>query len=61
MTGDNASMKTMDRAQAPAAASADVKTMTMIEAITQGLAEEMERDERIFLIGEEYRQLRRRV
>jgi hypothetical protein len=54
-------MKTMDRAQAPAAASADVKTMTMIEAITQGLAEEMERDERIFLIGEEYRQLRRRV
>jgi len=46
-------MKTMDRAQAPAAASADVKTMTLIEAITQGLAEEMERDERIFLIGED--------
>ena len=30
-----------------------MKTMNLIEAINQGLAEEMERDERIFLIGED--------
>ena len=46
-------MKTMDTIPAPQAAAADVKTMTLIEAITQGLHEEMERDERIFLIGED--------
>jgi len=46
-------MKTMETIPAPQAAAADVKTMTLIEAITQGLHEEMERDERIFLIGED--------
>ena len=45
-------MKTMDSAQAPAAAPADVKPINIIEAINQALHEEMERDERIFLIGE---------
>ena len=44
----------MDVAQAtPGAIASDVKTMTYIEAITEGLREEMERDERIFLIGED--------
>ena len=37
----------------PGAISSDVKTMTYIEAITEGLMEEMQRDERIFLIGED--------
>jgi pyruvate/2-oxoglutarate/acetoin dehydrogenase E1 component len=46
-------MKTMDSAQAPAAAPADVKPINIIEAINQALHEEMERDERIFLIGED--------
>jgi pyruvate/2-oxoglutarate/acetoin dehydrogenase E1 component len=46
-------MKTMETAQPPAATATDVKTVTLIEAITQGLAEEMARDERIFLIGED--------
>jgi len=46
-------MKTMETIPAPQAAAPDVKTMTLIEAITQGLHEEMERDERIFLIGED--------
>jgi 2-oxoisovalerate dehydrogenase E1 component beta subunit len=46
-------MKTMETAQPPAAISTDVKTITLIEAITQGLGEEMARDERIFLIGED--------
>ena len=46
-------MKTMDTIPAREAPAADVKTMTLIEAITQGLHEEMERDERIFLIGED--------
>ena len=45
-------MKTFDT-QAPAAAPAAAKTITMIEAITQALHEEMERDPRIFLIGED--------
>ena len=45
-------MKTIET-QAPAAAPADVKTITLIEAITQALHEEMERDPRIFLIGED--------
>src|SRR5258705_3889946 len=39
--------------QAPGAIASDVKTMNYIEAITEGLREEMERDERIFLIGED--------
>src|SRR3989442_6704426 len=44
----------MDVAQAtPGAIASDVKTRTYIEAITDGLMEEMERDERIFLIGED--------
>ncbi len=43
----------MDAAQPPAATQPDVKTVTYIEAITQALLEEMERDERIFLIGED--------
>ena len=43
----------MDAATPPAAAQSDVKTVTLIEAITQALHEEMERDERIFLIGED--------
>ncbi|HZE18945.1 MAG TPA: alpha-ketoacid dehydrogenase subunit beta, partial [Candidatus Angelobacter sp.] len=38
---------------APGAIGSDVKTMTYIEAITEGLMEEMQRDERIFLIGED--------
>jgi len=46
-------MKTMETIPAPQAAAPDVKTMNLIEAITQGLHEEMERDERIFLIGED--------
>ncbi len=46
-------MKTMETAQPPATLPTDVKTITLIEAITQGLAEEMARDERIFLIGED--------
>jgi pyruvate/2-oxoglutarate/acetoin dehydrogenase E1 component len=46
-------MKTMEAAAQPAATQADVKTVTYIEAITQALFEEMERDERIFLIGED--------
>jgi len=46
-------MKTMDSAPAPTAAPSDTQTITYIEAITQGLTEEMERDERIFLIGED--------
>lgn len=46
-------MKTMETIPTPQAPAADVKTMTLIEAITQGLHEEMERDERIFLIGED--------
>jgi len=46
-------MTTMEPTTAPPAAAPDVKTMTLIEAITQGLHEEMERDERIFLIGED--------
>jgi len=46
-------MKTMDSAPAPSAAPSDTQTINYIEAITQGLAEEMERDERIFLIGED--------
>jgi 2-oxoisovalerate dehydrogenase E1 component beta subunit len=46
-------MKTMDAALPPAATRPDVKTVTYIEAITQALLEEMERDERIFLIGED--------
>jgi pyruvate/2-oxoglutarate/acetoin dehydrogenase E1 component len=37
----------------PTTAGTDVKTVTYIEAITDGLREEMERDERIFLIGED--------
>jgi 2-oxoisovalerate dehydrogenase E1 component beta subunit len=45
-------MKTFDT-QAPAPAPAAAKTITMIEAITQALHEEMERDPRIFLIGED--------
>ncbi|HLQ66180.1 MAG TPA: alpha-ketoacid dehydrogenase subunit beta [Candidatus Limnocylindrales bacterium] len=45
-------MKTFET-QPPAAAPADVKTINMIEAITQALHEEMERDPRIFLIGED--------
>ena len=46
-------MKTFD-AQAPAPAQPPAaKTITMIEAITQALHEEMERDPRIFLIGED--------
>lgn len=43
----------MEAAAQPAATQADVKTVTYIEAITQALFEEMERDERIFLIGED--------
>ena len=44
----------MDVAQeTKGAIASDVKTMTYIEAITEGLREEMERDERIFLIGED--------
>src|SRR3989442_14282757 len=44
----------MDVAQStPEAIASDVKTRTYIEAITDGLMEEMERDERIFLIGED--------
>lgn len=47
-------MKTMETERPPAAAaSAETKTITLIEAINQGLHEEMERDERIFLIGED--------
>jgi pyruvate/2-oxoglutarate/acetoin dehydrogenase E1 component len=46
-------MKTMEAAAQPAATQADVRTVTYIEAITQALFEEMERDERIFLIGED--------
>jgi pyruvate/2-oxoglutarate/acetoin dehydrogenase E1 component len=46
-------MKTMETERAPAAPSAETKTITLIEAINQGLHEEMERDERIFLIGED--------
>ncbi len=46
-------MKTIDAATPPAAPQAGVKTITYIEAITQALFEEMERDERIFLIGED--------
>jgi pyruvate/2-oxoglutarate/acetoin dehydrogenase E1 component len=45
-------MKTFDT-QAPAPAPPAAKTITMIEAITQALHEEMERDPRIFLIGED--------
>src|SRR5207247_10206549 len=37
----------------PAAIAADVKTRSHIEAITEGLMEEMQRDGRIFLIGED--------
>lgn len=43
----------MDAALSPAATQPGVKTVTYIEAITQALLEEMERDERIFLIGED--------
>lgn len=46
-------MKTMEAAAQPAATESNVKTVTYIEAITQALLEEMERDERIFLIGED--------
>lgn len=46
-------MKTMETERAPAVPSAETKTITLIEAINQGLHEEMERDERIFLIGED--------
>ncbi len=46
-------MKTMDSVPAEAAAPSDTQTINYIEAINQGLAEEMERDERIFLIGED--------
>jgi pyruvate/2-oxoglutarate/acetoin dehydrogenase E1 component len=46
-------MKTMEAAAQADATQADVKTVTYIEAITQALFEEMERDERIFLIGED--------
>ncbi len=46
-------MKTMDSVPAAAAAQSDTQTINYIEAINQGLAEEMERDERIFLIGED--------
>ena len=47
-------MKTMETAKTSSGAiGTDVKTVTYIEAITDGLREEMERDERIFLIGED--------
>lgn len=47
-------MKTMEPTNATSGSvGADVKTVTLIEAITQGLMEEMERDPRIFLIGED--------
>jgi 2-oxoisovalerate dehydrogenase E1 component beta subunit len=48
-------MKTMESAPAHAAAPNDTPAapITYIEAITQALHEEMERDERIFLIGED--------
>jgi len=46
-------MKTMDSAPAQTGAPSDTQPITYIEAITQGLTEEMERDERIFLIGED--------
>jgi pyruvate/2-oxoglutarate/acetoin dehydrogenase E1 component len=46
-------MKTMETERPPAAAPTETKTITLIEAINQGLHEEMERDERIFLIGED--------
>jgi 2-oxoisovalerate dehydrogenase E1 component beta subunit len=43
----------MESVPAAAAAPSDTQTINYIEAINQGLAEEMERDERIFLIGED--------
>jgi len=43
----------MDVQEKAGAIASDVKTSTYIEAITDGLREEMERDERIFLIGED--------
>ncbi|HEU4333501.1 MAG TPA: alpha-ketoacid dehydrogenase subunit beta [Candidatus Eisenbacteria bacterium] len=48
-------MKTMESAPGQTAASNDTPAtpITYIEAITQALHEEMERDERIFLIGED--------
>jgi pyruvate/2-oxoglutarate/acetoin dehydrogenase E1 component len=46
-------MKTMETERPPAAAPTEAKTITLIEAINQALHEEMERDERIFLIGED--------
>src|SRR5438093_5960513 len=47
-------MKMMETAKsATGAIGSDVKTMSYIEAITEGLMEEMQRDERIFLIGED--------
>jgi len=47
-------MKAMESTNAPPVpAGADAKPVTLIEAITQGLMEEMERDPRIFLIGED--------
>lgn len=47
-------MKTMETERPPAPApSTETKTITLIEAINQALHEEMQRDERIFLIGED--------
>jgi len=47
-------MKTMETERPPAPAPpTEAKTITLIEAINQALHEEMERDERIFLIGED--------
>jgi pyruvate/2-oxoglutarate/acetoin dehydrogenase E1 component len=46
-------MKTMETERPPAAPPTEAKTITLIEAINQGLHEEMQRDERIFLIGED--------
>jgi hypothetical protein len=48
-------MKTMESAPGKTAAPNDTMTapITYIEAINQALHEEMERDERIFLLGED--------
>ena len=47
-------MKTMETERPPAPAPpTETKTITLIEAINQALHEEMQRDERIFLIGED--------